>query len=61
MWLFGPYDDVASFIDHYLRSAHLVEPTRASHVDLSTWTTPTCEGDIITWEVVIVSLDHSLV
>ena len=55
------YDDVASFVDDYLRSAQVEEPTCASHADLSTWMTHTCEGDVITLEVVISYLDHALV
>jgi hypothetical protein len=34
-WLLRPYDGVAPLFDHYLRSAHLEESTRASHVELS--------------------------
>jgi hypothetical protein len=60
-WLLGPYDDVAPLFDDYLRSTCLDEPTCASHVDFSTWTTHTCEIDIIIWEFVSACLDHSLV
>jgi hypothetical protein len=42
-WLFGPCDDVALFIVHYLRRAHLEEATCAIYLEFLTWMAHTCE------------------
>jgi hypothetical protein len=60
-WILGPYDDVAPLFNDYLRSAHLEDPTRASHDDLSTWMAHICYCDAISFEDIIPLLDHSLV
>jgi hypothetical protein len=60
-WLLGPYDDVASFIDDYLRSAHLEEPTCAFYVDFSLgWLTHVRVMSSLL-RLLFTCLDHSLV